>query len=286
MRKTYTTLTDNYITSRLQGRTGNMMFQIAHGYAKSLEYNRQFVLPSKESSSHHLEKNLFRKLSFDIETTNQSGIENINCSFEYNEYKPADSKPTVFTGWFQSEKYFAKYSEPVKDLFSPPISFLDKVFTYYPFFKNKTVAAINVRRGDYLHPSQNKRHPVVSLEYIKHAYTKLPNHDVLLVMSDDMDWCRENIKLTNTVFNDTTKFWDAEGIWLLSLCDHFIISNSTYSWWGAYLSRTPDKTVIAPDTWFGPEHDLLGQSKDIYCKDWIKIPTVYQDGYINLVRDE
>jgi hypothetical protein len=49
MRKTYTTLTDNYITSRLQGRTGNMMFQIAHGYAKSLEYNRQFVLPSKES---------------------------------------------------------------------------------------------------------------------------------------------------------------------------------------------------------------------------------------------
>lgn len=282
MRKTYTTLTPDYITSRLQGRTGNMMFQIAHGYAKSLEYNRQFVLPSKESSSQHLQKDLFRKLSFDIETTNQKDIEHIHCAFEYNRYEPLNNKPTCFNGWFQSEKYFLKYTQPVKDLFSPSISFLDKVFVHYPFFKDKTVAAINVRRGDYLHPHQNKRHPVVSLEYINYAYNKLPNHDVLLVMSDDIEWCKENIKLPNVVFNNNSLFWDAEGIWLLSLCDHFIISNSTYSWWGAYLSSTPDKIVIAPDTWFGPEHELLGQSKDIYCKDWIKISTYYNDGYIKL----
>ena len=64
MRKISTFLTKNYITCHLRGRTGNMMFEIAHAYAKSLEYNRQFVVPSSESSSNHLEKNLFRKLDF------------------------------------------------------------------------------------------------------------------------------------------------------------------------------------------------------------------------------
>lgn len=285
MRKIYTTLTEDYITSRLQGRTGNMMFQIAHGYAKALEYNRQFVVPSKESSSQHLEKTLFRKLSFDIETTNQPDIENIHCSFKFNEYIPAYNKPTCFSGWFQSEKYFKKYTNPVKDLFSIPSGFIQKVLEIYPFFKDKTVAAINVRRGDYLDPFQNKRHPVISLEYINDAYTRLPSHDILLIMSDDIEWCKDNIKLPNMVFNDNSKFWDEEGIWLLSLCDHFIISNSTYSWWGAYLSKTPGKTVIAPDTWFGPEHELLDQAADIFCDDWIKIPTKYKDGFI-VLQDE
>lgn len=275
MRKTYDVLTDNFIASRLQGRTGNLMFQIANGYVKALQYNRQFVAPSSESSTKHLEKTLFRKIDFNIyQTEHIKNALTIRSPFVYQENKPAEDRPTVFAGWYQSEKYFENYKEVVKDLYSPTLEFIEKAILDYPFLKNSTVASINVRRGDYLNFSS--RHPVISLEYVNKAYELLPKHDFLLVISDDINWCKENIKLPNVIFNES--YWDCEALWLLSLCDHFIMSNSTFSWWGAWLSRSKNKTVIAPDTWFGPE--LYEDTRDLYCEDWIKLPTKWENGFL------
>lgn len=282
MRKKVTMLSKDFVCSRLQGRTGNMMFQLAHGYVKALEYNRQFVAPSQDSSSGLLEKNLFRKLDFNIKKS--EGIDDaefITGTFAYSDLPPVNDKPTVFVGWFQSEKYFGRYKEAIRDLYSPPKEFVEKALRDFPFFNNSVVAALNVRRGDYL--TQPTRHPVITKEYIEEAYKHLPKHDYIIIMSDDIEWCKENINLPNMVIidnNHNRQYWDQEGIWLLSLCDHFIISNSSFSWWGAWLSRTENKVVIAPDTWFGP--DLREDTKDIYCEDWIKIPTRWDDGYIKL----
>jgi hypothetical protein len=279
MRKIPTMLSNNFITSRLQGRTGNLMFQLANGFVKSLEYNRQFVAPYEESSTLHLEKTLFRKIDFSIPRT--SGILNsstITPPFYYTDFKPINDNPTIFSGWFQSEKFFGKHKENVRDLFSPSIDFVNKALCDFPFLQNNTVAAINVRRGDYL--TQPTRHPVITLDYINEAYKHLPKHDILLVISDDIEWCKENIKLPNIIFNE--KYWDCEALWLLSLCDHFIISNSTFSWWGAWLSRSDNKIVISPSTWFGP--DVAEDSKDIWCDSWIKIPTYWDDGFIKLTK--
>jgi len=272
-------LDKNYITARLQGRTGNMMFQIAHAYCKSLEYNRQLVIPSEESSSKPFENNLFRKVDFSI--TRCPDEYHVHAPFTYLNVEPNLDKPTVFVGWFQSEKYFGKYTEAVRGLFSPPLDFINRVISDYPFFKDDIVAAINVRRGDYL--TQPTRHPVVTLEYIMEAVNKLPYYDHLLVMSDDMEWCKENIKLPKVIFNDPSKYWDHEGLWLLSLCNHFIISNSTFSWWGAWLSTFKDKVVIAPSTWFGPDIIREGLiADDVYGDSWVKIPTKWDNGFIVL----
>ena len=277
MRKISTFLTKNYITCHLRGRTGNMMFEIAHAYAKSLEYNRQFVVPSSESSSNHLEKNLFRKLDFNIKSSEQnSNAIAVNGDFHFQDLKPLENVPTIFRGFYQTEKYFIKYNEVIKDLFSPTLEFINKALNDFPFLNDSSVGAINVRRGDYL--TQPRRHPVVSIEYINEAYKKLPHCDKIIVLSDDIEWCKENIKLPNLVFVENYR--DCDALWLLSLCDHFIISNSTFSWWGAYLSRTENKIVISPDTWFGP--DVLEDPKDIWCKDWIKIPTKWVDGLLQL----
>jgi hypothetical protein len=267
----------NYITSRLQGRTGNMMFQIAHAYAKSLEFNRQFVVPKSESSSGHLEKTLFRKLDFNINLSNQTeDTKTVWVPFTYENIKPFNENPTAYAGWFQSDKFFKNYSEIIKDLYSPTKEFVTKATTEFPFLTNSTVGAINVRRGDYL--TQPRRHPVVTLDYIYEAYKHLPNCDKIIVLSDDIVWCKENIKLPNLVFVENYR--DCEALWLLSLCDHFIISNSSFSWWGAYLSRTENKVVITPETWFGP--DVAEDPKDIWCDGWIKIPTIWKDGFIEL----
>ena len=281
MKKTNNFFTDNYISCALQGRTGNLMFQLAHAYAKSLEYNRQLVLHKQELGVPHLLHTLFKKLNFNtpyLDLINTS--KNIYGTFHYENIIPYNDSPTIFSGYYQSEKYFKKYTEVIKDLFSPPLEFFDKVYHEYPFFETDVVAAINVRRGDYLEPLQSVNHPVISLDYINEAYKSLPPHDKLLVMSDDVEWCQDNINLPNIVFNDNSKFWDEEGIWLLSLCHHFIISNSTFSWWGAWMSRNPNKIVISPSTWFGP--GVKEDPKDIWCNGWIKILTKYDNGLIVL----
>lgn len=281
MKKTNNFFTDNYISCALRGRTGNLMFQLAHAYAKSLEYNRQLVLHKQELGVPHLLHTLFKKLNFNtpyLDLINTS--KNIYGTFHYENIIPYNNSPTIFSGYYQSEKYFKKYTEVIKDLFSPPLEFFDKVYHEYPFFETDVVAAINVRRGDYLEPLQSANHPVISLDYINEAYKSLPPHDKLLVMSDDVEWCQDNINLPNMVFNDNLKFWDEEGIWLLSLCHHFIISNSTFSWWGAWMSRNPNKIVISPSTWFGP--GVEEDPKDIWCDGWIKILTKYDNGFIVL----
>jgi hypothetical protein len=277
MLKRSTTLSHNFITCRLQGRTGNMMFQIASAYAQAIKHNRQLTIPSHESLSGHLENTLFRKINFDIRHSNEIlGTNYKHLPFHYQEILPEENAPTAYTGWAQSEKYFKNFSENVKDLFSPPRSFMDKVLTYYPFFNHSTVAAISIRRGDYL--TFPTRHPVVSKEYLEEAYKKLPFHDILLVMSDDPEWCINNLNFPNMIISDNSKFWDEEGLWLLSLCDHFIISNSTFSWWGAYLSKSHNKKVIAPQCWFGPDIDY--KTEDIYCEGWEVIPSKWENGFI------
>lgn len=271
------TLSNDYITCRLQGRTGNIMFQIANGYVQSLRHNRQFVVPRKESSTSHLEKGLFRKFDFYIDTIPSREVsEHIWAPFTFEQFSPANGKPTAFCGWFQSEKYFGEYKEVIRSAFSPTSEFIQRAKTDFPFLSSARVAAINVRRGDYL--TQPRHHPVVTLDYIEAARKLLPPHDYTIVLSDDFEWCKNNIKGNNIVF--PTSYVDQDAMWLLSMCDDFIISNSTFSWWGAYLSGTKDKVVISPSTWFGP--DIKEDPKDVWCEGWIKIDTKWEDGYIVL----
>jgi hypothetical protein len=276
MKQSGPTLDNNYITPRLQGRTGNLMFQIAHAYTKALEYDRQFVVPSRESSTGHLEKGLFRKFDFRIEKIPEPDkSKHIWGPFTYDPMDvPSNDKPTVYAGWYQSEKFFGKYKETIRDAFSPTPEFIAKAFADYPFLKTHQVAAINVRRGDYL--TQPRRHPVVTHGYIDRAINKLPYHDIKLVVSDDIQWCKENIRYENVVYAEN--YYDEEALWLLSLCDHYVISNSTFSWWGAWLSRNKDKVVVSPSTWFGP--DVAENPRDIWCDGWIKIDTRWDNGYI------
>jgi len=265
-------LSSNYITCTLIGRLGNQMFQIANAYAQSLRHNRQLVLPYAETSTSDYYDTVHRKLDFIIPKAPDAtpAVHTINSTYHYTEYKPHDTLPTVFRGYFESEKFFKDHSENVKQLFGPTQEFIEEATRTYPQLVNGTNAVINVRRGDFL--TFPTRHPVVTAGYLQKAYQMLPKVDTIFVVSDDIPWCRENIKFPNTVFVEYEPY---KALWFLSLCQNFVISNSTFTWWGAYLSKNPNKTVIAPGVWFGPDILREYDPKDVYCEGWKICPAVY-----------
>jgi hypothetical protein len=251
-------LTNNCIIPSLGGRLGNNLFMIAHAYARALDENRQLIVPAKQvGHMADFKNNIFRKLDLYIDYP--SDVNNHDV--------------TIYDGYFQSNSYFEKYSEAVKSLFSPPKEFIDTIRTKIPVIFNTEMTVIHVRRGDYL--DLPNYHPTVTSEYIFKALKLLPSKQYLIA-SDDIKWCKENLNIPNAIYLEEWKI--EEQLWIISMCHYFVISNSSFSWWAAYLSRYSNKIVIAPETWFGPE----GPSEwmNIYCKDWIILPTYFDNGLI------
>jgi hypothetical protein len=252
-------INDDCIIPSISGRLGNNMFMIAHAYARGLEQNRQMVALRGQviHAGVDYSTNMFRKIDF---------VDDF----------PQGEKVTVYGGYFQSEKYFEQYTENIKSLYSAPNEFVERMEGHLPFlFTDIPVTAIHIRRGDYLHyPSY---HPSVSPSYIHEAIKQIPDAGRCLIFSDDVNWCQQNLQIDGTYI--TSEYLPHEQIWLMSLCDNFVISNSSFSWWGAYLSRQPNKIVVAPETWYGP--DGPSDWEEIYCKDWMKMPTYYNNGQIH-----
>jgi hypothetical protein len=248
----------DFIMPSLGGRLGNNLFMIANAYARALDQNRQLIVPANQvGHMGDFVDNVFRKLDLYIDHPSEVNHD----------------EATVYGGYFQSENHFEKYSEAVKSLFSPTREFIDRIRTEIPVIFDTEVTVINVRRGDYLYyPTY---HPIVSPEYIFKALHLVPSKQYIIA-SDDIPWCKEHLNLSNAIYLEGWKVH--EQLWIMAMCHHFIISNSSFSWWAAYLSRHPGKTVIAPETWFGPEGPSSWE--DMYCKEWTILPTYFDNGLI------
>ena len=124
--------------------------------------------------------------------------------------------------------------------------------------------ALHVRRGDYLVNSDN--HPPCSKEYYDAALDKFDSSRNVIVFSDDPAWCNDQF--------DNDRFLVSEGgdnladLCMMSLCSDFIIANSSFSWWGSWLSENPDKRIIAPSKWFGTGYTSAHDTTDLYCSNW------------------
>ena len=132
--------------------------------------------------------------------------------------------------------------------------------------------AIHVRRGDYVtDPVATKRHLICDAQWYEGAWDYIRakiGGGHAFVFSDDPAWVRKTLKLDGDV--TIVENSNGEEPWMdmarMSLCNHFVISNSSYSWWAAYLSNPRDKTVVAPKYWF---NGVLTADIKICPDDWI-----------------
>ena len=103
------------------------------------------------------------------------------------------------------------------------------------------------------------------MEYYSQAMKHFPDTN-FIVFSDDIQWCKENFKGEEFTFIEEDDYIE---LYLMSMCRHNIIANSSFSWWGSYLNQNEDKIVIAPSKWFGTDGRL--KTENIYGEGWIVI---------------
>jgi hypothetical protein len=247
-------------TLGVHGQLGNQMFQYA--LLQGIYYKSRFEIvftPKIKNQSYLF--NIFNLQNYHI---NDKEINNeyreIDFTFN-NEVFNLDN--TSFFGYFQSEKYFIHCIDKIKKEFTFKDHIINTATEILNPYKNKTLISAHVRRGDYLiNPDY---HPLPSLEYYKKAFNYLDDGNTIFVcVSNDIEWCKANLIRDNIIYLSNNLDID---MCIISQCDHHIIANSTFSWWGSWLGMHPNKKIIAPTPWFGPKanHD----TKDLYKEDFI-----------------
>lgn len=257
------------ITTRLGGGVGNLMFQIAAAYSLAKDNNDKCLFDftnggfSQRKPDDFLDNILSKVDKFNI--LNYTNYVSYNePEFKYNKisYNITNDNLLVLNGYFQSEKYFLNNKTDIINLFTCNNT-INKLITKYNS-KLKNSVSIHVRHGDYL--KLQHYHPVITLNYINTAIEYIDNIteiDNIFIISDDINWCKKCIKDDRCIFITNQK--DYEDLYLISLCENNIGSNSTFSWWGSYLNQNKNKIVIFPKKWFG-EHANLNW-KDIYFEN-------------------
>ncbi len=160
-------------------------------------------------------------------------------------------------GFFQSYLYFERIKGDIRRRFRPVAKGFTRPYT----------CCLHVRRGDYVgHPC----HPVASREYYREAMIRMRARGIRLfeVFSDDLKWCEQYVTGRDVELVDIAE----PGLALarMSECQSFIIANSTFSWWAAYLGEHPEKHVIYPSVWFAGDYACY-DTRDLCPPDWEKI---------------
>lgn len=163
-----------------------------------------------------------------------------------------------YSGYFQSEKYFKHKRKEIIELFKPDDNFINDINKYSNLFDN---ISLHIRRS-WINLGISNIHTVQSMDYYNTAISMLPNDKKILVFSDDLEWCKQNFIGNRFVFVDEI---DYISIYIMSKMKYHIIANSTFSWWGAWLSDS--EKIIAPKKWFGTDIP----DADIIPENWIRI---------------
>lgn len=284
------------IIARLLGGLGNQMFQYAAAYSVAQKNktiaavdNDWFV--SKNSTVWHMnyELDCFSISAAQI-TPNQYSITEskpnllsiLQGSKEYTEYREKSmrydpevfnlGKDVVLDGYWQSEKYFKQVRSGILNEFSFTTKLQGKNLETKKLITKSNSVSLHVRRGDYAnHAETNAFHGLMGLDYYRAAIESIAKRiDTahFFVFSDEPEWCEKNLKIDYPHTFVTGNKKGCYDMQLMSLCNHHILANSSFSWWGAWLNTNPKKIVVAPKRWF---NNASMDAADLVPEIWERI---------------
>jgi hypothetical protein len=217
-------------------------------------------------------RKIFIKLENRKPLIKKTYITELSPAFEKKILEIRTKKNIYLYGNWQSEKYFKNIKDTIIKDFSLKKEMTEKTKYFLSKIKKSESVSIHIRRGDYVKNTKTKEyHGICSLDYYKKAIKLTEErikNPVFFVFSDDIEWVKNNLKTKNPLtFVSGNNMPDYEEMVLMSKCNHNIIANSSFSWWGAWLNSDPNKIVIAPKKWYNAPVEI----KDLIPNKWITI---------------
>jgi hypothetical protein len=251
------------------GQLGNQMFQYAS--LKGIAINRGFDFcipnydePVIDALGNRLKTEIFNpfKPKVSIGSLNtEKYIQEPGFGFSEALYNECPDNVSL-VGFFQTEKYFKKIEKTIREDFTFKKQIVDECEEMIEGCFEEPIA-LHIRRGDFLINSGN--HYNQSLDYYKKALKKFDSFRQVIIFSDDPEWCMNQDLFSGDRFNVSSGNSPYHDLYMMTHCQDFIIANSTFSWWGAWLANSG--RVIAPSNWFGPNNNHLG-TEDLYPSFW------------------
>lgn len=276
------------ITCNLSGGLGNQLFQIFATISYAIKYNMNFLFLYS-----HISPSISRRVTYwdtflkrlKCFTSNNLPPIQLNISeksFNYNElYNPDSSINICLNGYFQSYKYFCDNEEIILKLLMIEHN-KKEILSQEGIFKNyfDNSASIHFRLGDY--KNLPEYHPILPYEYYSKSisFLKLKNKNIkkIFYFCENSDIADVLIKINKlkiefpeiSFVREFNILSDWQQMLFMSWCQHNIIANSTFSWWGAYFNTNPDRIVCYPSVWFGSKL-TNNDTRDLFPSTWNKI---------------
>lgn len=291
------------IISHIIGGLGNQMFQYAVGRALSLERGQPLRLDVSGFAGYGLHQGFELQRVFgclaDIATKSEvrgilgwqfsSGIRRIVARpglavirrdgfvvEPYFHYWPEIKnvpQDCYLDGYWQSEKYFQDVTSVIRSDFTFKAPLANRNVELAEQIGQVNTVSLHVRRGDYAkNPKTNATHGLCSLEYYRAAIQYVAvrvEQPYFFIFSDDIAWVKDHFKmdLPCQYVNDNHGAESYNDMRLMSLCQHHIIANSSFSWWGAWLNPSPEKIVVAPKKWFANDNNV----EELFPQGWVTL---------------
>lgn len=183
-------------------------------------------------------------------------------------------KDVYLVGYWQSPRYFSAIRNQLLQDFQLRELPSEKNYPFLSALHNQNAVSVHIRRGDYAsNPEYLKIHGLCPVEYYQRAIEYIcakTSYPVFYFFSDDMEWVKQNLKIKHPAVyvSGTPEGKDHYEMYLMSLCKHNIIANSSFSWWGAWLNTNAGKIVIAPKQWMG---DANIDTADLIPANWLRL---------------
>jgi len=289
------------IAVRIMGGLGNQMFQYAFGLALAKHYATDLYLDTLHMRTdtgikvpralelsvfplnmHTLTRSKYHLFFKDHPNSFVQSTQKLYCKiFPHPVFKEHTAcfdpivlqkkMPHYFWGYWQSPMYFKEISEEIKKIYTLDLILSEETRSLQEEIKQNQSLCINFRRTDAvannLTTQMTEKYYLNAIEHIKEKVKNLVGY----IFSDDIEWCKKNVRLPlpiNYVEHVHAGPMYSHYLQLMMNCKHFVIPNSTFAWWAAWLGKNPDKIVTVPDPWhINPKL----KNNDICPQEWIKI---------------